>query len=122
MTISGVSSHLKPTSAMDNAGVRPSKVFKLPSVENKELPLAQQLQPLAQVLVGQTFFGTLLKQTESNPYKDERLSGGRGGEMFNSMYHQRLAEQMTKGSGQKLVNAIVKSLTRKFDHKLKWTA
>lgn len=122
MTISGVANHLKPTSAMDSAKVRPSKVFKLPSQFDQTQPLAQQLQPLAQIVVGQTFYGTLLKQTQDNPYKDERLTGGRGGEMFQSLYHQRLSEQMVRGSGQKLVKAMVKKLTRNFESRLRGVA
>lgn len=117
MTIPPVTSHLKPASAMDNAGVRPNKaVFKLPKARDQSVPMEQQLRPIAQVLVGQTFFGTLLKQTEDNPFKDDRLTGGKEGKMFNSMYHQRLAEQMIKGSGRKLVDAVVKNIVRKFDH------
>ena len=122
MTIPPVSNTFKPISAMDRAGVAPSKAFKLPAAQNADMPLAQQLQPVAQVLIAQTFFGTLLKQSENNPYKDERIEGGRGGQMWNSMFHQKLAERMTRGSGQKLVKAVVKSLTRKFDRHTKGVA
>src|SRR6476620_9698564 len=61
----------------------------------------------AQNWVAQTFFGTLLKQMENSPFKSELFSGGRGGEAFSSLYHQRLAEHMARGAGTKLVNAIV---------------
>ena len=118
MTIQPVTSHLKSASAMDNEGVRPNKaVFKLPKAMDQNAPLEQQLRPVAQVLVGQTFFGNLLKQSENSPFKDERLSGGREGKVWNSMYHQRLAEEMTKGAGQKLVNAVVKNIARNFGPK-----
>ena len=63
--------------------------------------------------VAQTFFGTLLKQMENSPFKSEMLSGGRGGEAFSSLYHQRLAEHMAKGAGGKLVNSIVRRIEAK---------
>lgn len=63
--------------------------------------------------VAQTFFSTLLKQMEDSPFKSEMLSGGRGGEAFSSLYHQRLAERMAGGAGSKLVNAIVRRIEAK---------
>ena len=63
--------------------------------------------------VAQTFFGTLLKQMENSPFKSEMLSGGRGGEAFSSLYHQRLAEHMANGAGSKLVNSIVRRIEAK---------
>ena len=63
--------------------------------------------------VAQTFFGTLLKQMENSPFKSEMLSGGRGGEAFSSLYHQRLAEHMARGAGGKLVNSIVRRIEAK---------
>jgi Rod binding domain-containing protein len=63
--------------------------------------------------VAQTFFGTLLKQMEDSPFKSEMLSGGRGGQAFSSLYHQRLAEHMSKGAGSKLVNSIVRRIEAK---------
>jgi Rod binding domain-containing protein len=63
--------------------------------------------------VSQTFFGTLLKQMENSPFKSEMLSGGRGGEAFSSLYHQRLAEHMARGAGGKLVNSIVRRIEAK---------
>lgn len=69
-------------------------------------PLTEQ----AQKLVGQTFFGTLLKQMEESPFKSELFSGGRGGGAFSSMYHQELALRLSRGVGSKLVNSIVRQL------------
>ena len=63
--------------------------------------------------VAQTFFGTLLKQMENSPFKSEMLSGGRGGEAFSSLYHQRLAEHMASGAGSRLVNSIVRRIEAK---------
>ena len=60
--------------------------------------------------VGQTFFGTLLKQMEQSPFKSDLLSGGRGGQAFSTLYHQQLAQRMARGAGDKLVNAIVRKV------------
>jgi Rod binding domain-containing protein len=67
----------------------------------------------AQTWVAQTFFGTLLKQMENSPFKSDLFSGGRGGEAFSSLYHQRLAEHMSRGAGSKLVNAMVRKIEAK---------
>lgn len=64
----------------------------------------------AQKWVAQTFYGTLLKQVRESPFKNEMLSGGRGGQAFGSMLDMQLAERMAKGSGAKLVNSIVASI------------
>ena len=64
----------------------------------------------AQKWVGQTFFGTLLKQVRESPFKNEMMSGGRGGQAFGSMLDMQLADRMAKGSGSKLVNAIVRKI------------
>ena len=63
--------------------------------------------------VAQTFFGTLLKQMENSPFKSELFSGGRGGQAFSSLYHQRLAEHMASGAGAKLVHSIVRRIEAK---------
>jgi Rod binding domain-containing protein len=60
--------------------------------------------------VAQTFYGTLLKQVRESPFKNEMMSGGRGGQAFGSMLDGRLAERMAKSSGSKLVNAIVNKI------------
>ena len=60
--------------------------------------------------VGLTFFGSMLKQMRNSPFKSEIFDGGRGGEAFGSMFDQQIAERMSRGSGAKLVNAIVKKI------------
>jgi Rod binding domain-containing protein len=64
-------------------------------------------------LVAQTFFGTMLKQASESPFKSDLFDGGRGGQAFNSMLDQHLAEHMTRGAGSKLVHSIVRSIARK---------
>ena len=79
------------------------------TIQATESPLAAQLRPVARQWVGQTFFGTLLKQARENPLADESspLSGGRGGSAFSSLLDQHLAERASGGAGEKLVDALV---------------
>lgn len=75
-------------------------------------PANKKLFDTAQKWVGQTFFGTLLKQMHESPFKSELWSGGRGGEAFSTLYDQHLAERMARASGRPLANAIVKHIQR----------
>ena len=87
-----------------------------PSLMTKRLPDASQHDQLtaqAQKWVSQAFFGTLLKQVRNSPFRSELMDGGRGGQVFGSMYDQRLAEHMARGAGSKLVNSIVKRIEAK---------
>ena len=74
--------------------------------------LANQVRPLARQWVGQTFFGTLLKQARQSPFAEqaETFTGGRGGSAFGSLLDQHLAERAGKGPGEKLVNALVNQI------------
>lgn len=69
-----------------------------------------RLEHQARQLVGQTFFGTMLKQMRDSPFKSELFDGGRGGQAFNSLRDQRMVEQMSRGAGKKLVDSIVRKL------------
>ena len=71
--------------------------------------LAAKLRPVARQWVGQTFFGTMMRQARDSPLadKDSPLNGGRGGEAFASLLDQTLSEKASGGAGEKLVNAIV---------------
>ena len=70
----------------------------------------EKLSGQAQKWVAQTFFGTLLKQMRNSPFKSKLFEGGRGGEAFQSLYDQRLADHMARGAGHKLVNAITRKI------------
>ncbi len=72
----------------------------------------QELTRQAQKLVSQTFFGAMLKQMRNSPFKSELFSGGRGGEMFHSLMDQHLADRMASGSGNGLVQSIVRHLEK----------
>ena len=69
-----------------------------------------QLTQKTQQWVAQTFFGTLLKQMDESPFKSEMFSGGKGGQAFSSMYHDRLVEHMSKSAGKKLVQTLVRKI------------
>lgn len=75
-------------------------------------PADKGLEMAARQLVGASFFGTLLKQMHNSPFKSEILSGGRGEEAFSPLMDQHLIERMSRGTGDKLVKAIVKRFHR----------
>lgn len=67
----------------------------------------------SQRLVAQTFYGTLLKQARQSPFHSEKFEGGRGGDAFGSLFDQHLADHMARGSGKKLVDAMVRKIEGK---------
>ena len=74
----------------------------------KPLTAHEKLVQQTQKWVAQTFYGTMLKQMHNSPFKSDLLDGGRGGQAFQSMYDQKLADHMAHGAaGAKLVNTIV---------------
>jgi Rod binding domain-containing protein len=60
--------------------------------------------------VSQTFYGQMLKQMRNSPFKSDLFEGGHGGQVFNEMLDQRMAEHMAHGAGSKLVKAIVRKV------------
>lgn len=83
--------------------------------DNPMPTLRDQLRPVARAWVGQTFFGTLLKQARANPLapEDSPFSGGRGGEAFTGLFDQHMAEHASSGMGGKLVDVLVDRLAGK---------
>ena len=49
----------------------------------------------AQKLVGQTFYGTLMKQMHNSPFKSTIMDGGRGGQAFQPLMDQQLVDRMS---------------------------
>jgi Rod binding domain-containing protein len=82
------------------------------SAKAPHAPTAQHtaLVKQAQKWVSQTFYGNMLKQMRNSPFKSEIFSGGRGGQAFNEMFDQQLADRMGRGTGTKLVNALVRKI------------
>jgi Rod binding domain-containing protein len=70
----------------------------------------QHLTREAQKLVSQTFFGALLKQMHQSPFRSPLLDGGRGGQAFQPLLDQHLADRMTRAAGKKLVRGIVRQI------------
>jgi len=69
-----------------------------------------QLLTQAEKWVGQTFFGTMLKQMRNSPFKSDLFGGGKSGQTFSELYDQQLADRMSRGVGAKLVRAIVRQV------------
>lgn len=72
-----------------------------------------KLKENVQKWVSQAFFGTLLKQMRESPFRTEMFDGGKGGQAFGSMYDQELAQRMSRGVGEKLVNSILRKIEGK---------
>lgn len=100
--ISKSAAQLSPQKGAETALTNGMAVAKAP------LNGEQQLQKQATNLIGQTFFGTLLKQMRDSPFKSDLFSGGRGGQAFSEMYDQHIAMHMAQRSGAKLTRPIVK--------------
>jgi len=66
----------------------------------------------AQKLISQTFFGPMLRQMRNSPFKSELFSGGRGGEVFNTLFDQQIADRMASGTNNRLVAAVVRRLEK----------
>ena len=62
--------------------------------------------------VGQTFFGTLMKQMRDSPFKSDLFSGGRGEQAFGSMYDTHLAQRMAQKLGDRIARPIVKKFQK----------
>jgi len=90
--------------------LRPAVLGDIGRWDAAPVPEHDQLVAQTRTWVGQTFFGTLLKQMRDSPFKSELFSGGQGGQAFSSLHDQQLAEHMARGAGTKLVNAIVRRI------------
>ena len=88
--------------------IAPSFTTQGPAMSEHEAKLTHQ----AERLVGQTFYGTLLKQMHNSAFKSKLMDGGRGGEAFQPMMDQHLIDHMSHHCGKKLVRTIVKHITR----------
>lgn len=76
----------------------------------KNLTEQQRVEAKVRTWVAQTFFGTLMKQLRDSPFKDEKFSGGKGGDAYGSLYDQQIVQRMAVGAGSKLVSQITKKI------------
>ncbi|MGH7176475.1 MAG: rod-binding protein [Tepidisphaeraceae bacterium] len=86
---------------------------RIPGSTGAEPAKQEELEKQAQLWVGQTFFGTLLKQMRQSPFRSEMFQGGRGGSAFGALYDQQMAQRMARGAGGKLARSIVRKLSPK---------
>ena len=112
LELAGAPHQRTPTRLMpaDFSGVISHPKKNAPPDPNDPAAQHQALVRQAQQWVGQTFFGELMKQMHQSPFKSDLFDGGRGGQAFSEMYDQKLIEHMSRGAGNKLVNAIVRKL------------
>ena len=73
----------------------------------------EKLVQNTQKWVAQTFYGAMLKEMRKSPWRSEQLEGGRGGEAFEEMFDQRIADHMSQSAGSPLVNSIVNRIEAK---------
>ena len=100
--------HAASRSAASHA-LRGAHGHKKLSADERHEQVVQQTQKW----VSQTFFGQLLKQMRDSPFKSKMFDGGTGGEAFQQMADQHLADNMARGTGHKLVDAIVRRIEAK---------
>jgi peptidoglycan hydrolase FlgJ len=95
---------LKPLSASDF----------IPGAKVKDVSEHDQLTEQAQKWVGQTFYGTLLKQMHDSPFKASWVDGGRGGQAFQPLLDQKIVDHLSRRSTSK---SLVRSMVRKLERK-----
>ncbi|HRX85334.1 MAG TPA: rod-binding protein [Phycisphaerae bacterium] len=67
----------------------------------------KSLRKAADELVGEVFYGTLLRQMRDAPLKGKYGHGGRGEEVFQAQLDQVLASRAGQASNSNLADAIV---------------
>src|SRR3954468_3807716 len=112
LELAGAPHQRTPTRLMptDFTGIISHPKKNAPADPNDPAAQHEGLVRQARQWVGQTFFGVLMKQMHESPFKSNLFDGGRGGQAFSEMYDQKLIEHMSRGAGNKLVNAIVRKL------------
>ncbi len=77
-----------------------------------ESPELKELRDTAEHLVGNVFYGTLLKAMRESSMQGKYGHGGRGEEVFNAQLDQVLAERMGKASHGGLADSIYKTMKK----------
>jgi Rod binding domain-containing protein len=86
------------------------KGFAVSRPKSSGNPAHDALVKQTQKWVAQTFYGEMLKQMRNSPFKSKMFDGGEGGQPFQQMFDQQLADKMASGSGRKLVDSIVNKI------------
>ena len=72
----------------------------------------KSLRTAANELVGEVFYGTLLRQMRQSPLKGKYGHGGRGEEVFQAQLDTELASRAGKASGASIADAVVDRFER----------
>ncbi len=75
-------------------------------------PDLKKLRDTAEHLVGNVFYGTLLKAMRESSLQGKYGHGGRGEEVFNAQLDQVLAERMGKASHGGLADSIYNTMKK----------
>jgi hypothetical protein len=77
------------------------------------LPRRQQmLRASVQEMVGQTFFGQMLKIARNSPLNNKMFHGGRGEQVFGAQLDAEFAKQVGTGTKNSLADAIYDRLAK----------
>lgn len=104
--------NITPSSLQQSGVYVQKKQTKLSgALQPEETEARKHLRKLAGTLVAQTFYGPMMAQMRNSPFKDEKFSGGRGGEAFSQVLDQQIVSKLSRGRDP-LVDAVVKRFER----------
>lgn len=83
-----------------------------PIVLNTRGPMSRHDKLIQQTRkwVAISFFEPMLKEMRESPFHSDLLDGGSAGKAFTSMFDERLAEKMSSGASDSLVQSIVRKI------------
>ena len=83
-----------------------------PVVLNTRGPMSRHDQLIQQTRkwVAVSFFEPMLNEMRNDPFHSELFDGGSAGKAFASMFDERLAEKMSSGASDTLVQSIVRKI------------
>ena len=83
-----------------------------PIVLNTRGPLSRHDQLVQQTRkwVAISFFQPMLDEMRNDPFHSDLFDGGNAGKAFASMFDERLAEKMSSGASDTLVQSIVRKI------------
>jgi Rod binding domain-containing protein len=83
-----------------------------PVVLNTRGPMSRHDKLIQQTRkwVAVSFFEPMLNEMRNDPFHSDLLDGGNAGKAFASMFDERLAEKMSSGASDTLVQSIVRKI------------
>ena len=97
-----------PTKAFANLLDKAIEARPEPEKSPADIAKERELREKFQIIVNKFFLGTMLKQMRDSPFKSEMFGGGKGGEAFQGMMDQHLAEHAGGKVAASLVDSMVK--------------